>query len=602
MTNVKKKNMVAFIATAVVYLVFLLTNFSTVGCIISAFSLLYLFLSTCVSKRAAKADYGIIDNIGDYFGVSIFNLLLVSVFSMIEEGTGGALVNLIEIVKGPKFSADVLLAYVGALIVVAVAVLILTKIHKSSVKRYVNESLRTGGKLSTYIVKYILLGVASYFLLNAFVLWDVFICISVLLVYLSINIFIEKVYENNSNNKKSDTVFNWCITNILVFVLIQYMWPGYSIQFVDKLVNTAFINWSWYAPILLGLLVIGVGVYAYQLDTSDKKLAFDSKMCLALVVDLIAIPISIALYDKYIGVVYIALAIINIVFFRHNPQSTKHKENTKQLTKQMSIFVISVVVLFFSWLSFLNGSFISTALLAICITCSIMLYKHYKWVDGIWFWIFIIISSALISAASVYVSYNSTSSFIFIAVASLISIFAIIILNVKNKKQFTSNKISKTIVVVCAFLLIVFPVRNFGVDYNVEVQNKVSQADVELGAQGLDTNNIYITMTPRGKNNSIEACQYYWDDAENHDYAYFDENGTFWLAPRNGVLHVYTEDSNGVASTLTRRFCFKHLITPLRSGEIRSIEKLLYDGTESDYNITQEEYGIVESAADVLYE
>ena len=64
MTNVKKKNMVAFIATAVLYLVFLLTNFSTLGCIISAFSLLYLFLSTCVSKRAAKADYGIIDNIG----------------------------------------------------------------------------------------------------------------------------------------------------------------------------------------------------------------------------------------------------------------------------------------------------------------------------------------------------------------------------------------------------------------------------------------------------------------------------------------------------------------------------------------------------------
>lgn len=573
MTNVKKKNMVAFIATAVLYLVFLLTNFSTVGCIISAFSLLYLFLSTCVSKRAAKADYGIIDNIGDYFGVSLFNLLLVSVFSMIEEGTGGALANLVEIVKGPKFSTDVLLAYVGTLIVVAIAVLILRKIHKSSVRRYVNESLRTGGKLSTYIVKYILFGIGSYFLLNAFVVWDVYVCISVLLVYLSINIFVEKVYENNSNNKKSDTVFNWCITNILVFVLIQYMWPGYSIQFVDKLINTAFITWPWYAPILLGLLIVGVGAYAYQLDTSDKKLAFDLKMCLALVVDLIAIPLSIALYDKYIGVVYIALAIINIVFFRHNPQSTKHKENTKQLTKQMSMFVISVVILFFSWFSFLNGSFISTALLAICITCGIMLYKHYKWVDGIWFWIFIIIASALISAASVYVSYNSTSSFIFIAVASLISIFAIIILNVKNKKQFTSNKISKTIVVIGAFLLIIFPVRNFGVDYNVEVHNKVSQADVELGAQGLDTNNIYVTMTPRGKNNSIETCQYYWDDAENHDYAYFDENGTFWLAPRNGVLHVYAEDSNGVASTLTRKFYFKHLSEYITSGVPRGIEQ-----------------------------
>ena len=270
MTNVKKKNMVAFIATAVLYLVFLLTNFSTVGCIISAFSLLYLFLSTCVSKRAAKADYGIIDNIGDYFGVSIFNLLLVSVFSIIEEGTGGALANLIEIVKDPKFASSVLLAYVGALIVIAIAVLILRKIHKSSVRRYVNESLRTGGKLSTYIVKYILFGVESYFLLNAFVVWDVYVCISVLLVYLSINIFVEKVYENNSNNKKSDTVFNWCITNILVFVLIQYMWPGYSIQFVDKLINTAFITWPWYAPILLGLLIVGVGAYAYQLDTSDK--------------------------------------------------------------------------------------------------------------------------------------------------------------------------------------------------------------------------------------------------------------------------------------------------------------------------------------------
>lgn len=229
---------------------------------------------------------------------------------------------------------------------------------------------------------------------------------------------------------------------------------------------------------------------------------------------------------------------------------------------------------------------------------SMSLYKHTEWVDGICFWIFIIMATALISAASVYVSYNAVSSFILISVSSIISILAIIILNVKNKNRFTGNKISKTIVVIGAFLWIIFPVRNFGVDYAVEVQNKVAQADVELGAQGVDTNDIYITVTPRGKDNFIKTCLYYWDDAENRDYARFDDNGTFRLSPRNGVLHVYAEDSYGVASTLTRRFCFRHLITPLSSGKMKSVESSSPDG----YNTVQEAPDITESASDAFYE
>ena len=574
MTNKIKKNIAAIVALSVMYLIFLLNNFSAAGCVIAVFSVLYLLLSACFSKRAAKAEYGIVDNLGDYFGVSIFYFLTVSVFSIVEKTTGSALADLIKVVKGPKFSSVMTLAFVGIIVAIIIVIMVLKKIHRSSVRRYESGILQPRGKLSAYISKYVVLGIASYFLFNAFIAWDVFVCIGILLTYLLLNVLVEKVYENNSNFKKMDTVFYWCIANTVVFALLQYMWPKYSITFVDGLINTAFISWHWYSPFVITLLLFGVGVYAYQLDSNERAISIDAKLCLAVVVNLISIPISVALYDKYIAIVYIALAIINVMFFRNTPSSTRYKENSKLFIKQLVVFLISVVVTFYLWFSFISGTFAVTILIAISIPIGVVLYKNSKSLDGIWFWSFVIIASAIISATTVYTSYNATKSYGYIIISAAISVFAIIILNVKNKKHFTGNRILKTVVVLCAFLLIIVPVRNFGIDYDVSVANTVSRADNRLGVQGLDTNMIYITVTPRGKGNSIETCEYYWGDAQKHETARIDRNGVIELNPRNDTLYIYSVDSNGVASTLTRRFYFRHLDQYITSGQVKNIEGL----------------------------
>lgn len=545
MTSAKQKNLAAVVAVSLLYLIYLLNRFSAIGTVITAGTITYLVVRNCVTIKGNK--YGIIDYLGQYFGASVCNCLLVALFS-----TGITF-------KGLKLYGIESGAFWAVLIITIIAVFVLEKLHTESKKN----------KIVAYIAKYTCLGVGAFFLYRVFVNWLEPTYIYVLIIYIAITIFIEQIYNKNCNKENSNSAFYWCMANVVLFAVIEYLYPAQSIEIMDKFTNIAVAQWKWYTIALIAIAALAVGIYSWIVDSGDKVYPNDKKLCLVVGIDMLIVPYMLSTYTKYSFVLLIAFAILNIVIFFGKCKNGKYfKISDYSFAKLDSIFVIGSIILAVLHRGFLNGWMYSAIIFFSGLVCSFLLYRYKTGANGWLFWEFIVIALAGYTCEVVYRSYNSVISYRYIIFVVLLTALALAIMNVKNKKRYTGNIGIKLVVIGFAALMIYFPVKNFGVEYKIVVDDKIAQSDKALAETVGESNNITVRLKARGKENTVSRCYYYWNnDTTNTVEVTLDDKMEFVIPPQNGSIHIYSEDEYGVSSVATKWFDFKNMREWKYSGE-----------------------------------
>lgn len=545
MTNAKQKNLAAVVAVSLLYIVYLLNHFSAIGAIVTVASITYLVVRNCVTLTGKK--YGIIDLVGQYFGASLCNCMLVTLFS-----TG---VNF----KGLQFYGLESGIFWAALIITVISVFVLKKLHTES----------KNNKRLAYIAKYTYLGVGAYFLSKAFVYWVEPTYIYVIIGLIAITVFLEQIHDKYCNNENSNAVFYWSIANVILFAVVEYLYPMQSIEIINKFTNIALIQWKWYTIALITLSMIAVGVFSWILDSEEKVYPNDMKLCLVVGVNMLMIPFALSTYTKYSVVLFIALAVLDIVTFFAKCRGSKYfKYDVFSFGKLDIIFVIGSIVLAILHRGFINGWMYSAAILFAAVLCSILLYRYKAGASGWLFWEFIVIAIGGYASELVYRSYNSPAAYRYIVAVVAVATLVLWIMNVKNSKKYTANIGAKTAVVIFVAIMILFPIKNLGVKYDFKIDNKISQSDPALATATGESNSITIKLKARGKDNSISKCYYYWDaDASSAVEVSLNENSEVVIQPQNGTLHMYAEDKYGVSSIIAKNFDFKNLREWKYSGE-----------------------------------
>ena len=545
MVNAKQKNLAAVVAFSCFYIIYLLTHFSAIGAIFTVCTITYLAVRTCFAMKGTK--YGIIDYIGQYFGATVCNSMVVLLFST------GATFNDIKL-----YGINSGLLW-GIIIITIVAVFVLKKLHDEAKKK----------NIIAYISKYACIGVGAFFLYRALIHWTLPTYIYVILIYVAITVFIEQIYDKYCNKQNSNATFYWCIANVILFGFIEYLYPYQSIEIMNRFSNIAIIHWKWYTVVLTFLLTIAVAVFSYKLDADAKVYPNDMKLFLVTGIDALLIPYALSTYTRFSIAFFIALAVLNIVvFFTNHSGSRYFKIANYSFVKIDAIFIIGSIILSILHCGFLNGWMYSAAILFAGTLCAYLLYKYKSGINGWLLWEFIVVAFGAFMCESVYRSYNSTISYRYIAYVVIIAALVLAIMNVKNPKKFTSNKELKIAVVIFAAIMIFFPARNLGVNYKFIVDNKISQSDDSLSNTVGESKNITVRLKARGKDNTVEKCYYYWDnDLSNVTDVTLNENSEFTIQPSNGLLHIYAEDKFGVSSVAAKWFDFKVLREWRSSGD-----------------------------------
>lgn len=545
MTNEKQKNLVAVVAVSLLYIIYLLNHFSAIGAIVTAASITYLVVRNYVTLNGKK--YGIIDFVGQYFGASLCNCMLVTLFAT---GVG---------FKGLQFYGLESGTFWVALIITVISVFVLKKLHIES----------KNNKKLAYIAKYAYLGVGAFFLSKLFVYWVEPTYIYVIISLIAITVFLEQIHDKYCNNENSNAVFYWSIANVILFAVVEYLYPVQSIEIMNKFTNIALIQWKWYTIALIILAMIAVGVFSWKLDSEEKVYPNDMKLCLVVGVNMLMIPFALSTYTKYSIVLFIALAVIDfIAFFARCKGSRYFKIDVYSFGKLDTIFVVGSIVLAILHRGFINGWMYSATILFAAILCSILLYRYKSGASGWLFWEFIVIAIGGYASELVYRSYNSPIAFRYIVAVVAIATLVLLIMNVKNPKKFTANIGAKMAVVFFVAIMILFPVKNLGVKYDFKIDNKIFQSDPALATATGESNSIVVKLKARGEENSISKCYYYWDaNASNAIEVSLNENSEVVIQPQNGTLHMYAEDKYGVSSTIAKNFDFKNLREWKYSGE-----------------------------------
>lgn len=539
----KVKNFMAVVVMSVLYLVFLLTRFSALGCIVSAASIGCLFIWNYTTVDSGS--YGVIERTGQYFGITVCDCMLVTLFS-----TGVSLKDISRVnVSNPLLWT--------ALVVTVVVVIIVSKLHKAS-----NIFARVG--------KYLLLCALAVFLCNIFIEWTLPVYVYCILAYAALTAIAECIGQKYSNDKKRDPAFYWFIVNVVVFACIEVFYPNQSIDIIDRFANIALISWRWYVFVLIELACVILGAVFWAIDSEGKKYPYDTKLCLAVGVDLLMVPYLLNTYTSFCFIPFCLLAVLNLVIFFGSFKNDYFNLAGVQFTKSDFIFTTGVIIIALVYRGFIYGNMWSYIILFAAVMGGAGLYKFKSGRNGWLFWEYIVLAMGVFVAEYVYRSYNDIKSFKYILFVCILATFVLIILNIKNSKRFTADAGAKLTAVVCAALMIFFPVRHFGAKYRIMAENKVEQADPELSRSLKEATAIVIDLTPRGKENSIEKCYYYWsNEASDVKEVPKEEAAHFSIEPANGVLHLYTQDKYGVVSTQTRWFDFRNMWERKSAGHVR---------------------------------
>ena len=536
MVGTKQKNLAALIGMALLHIYFLMTHFSTAGCVVTLLSIIYLFVSSYV---LVKDSPNIISYTGEFLGATICDFALVTMFSMGATFVGFPYEILTE--------TPVVLTMIGMFILFFV----LKKIHSNSLN---------GKKIVVFVSKYLIVGIVAY-LINKFVVgWATQQLIYILITYLLINVFFEQiVITYSTNNKKATAVFYWCYINVAIYACATILFPNIMISILSKISTLSMLSFRWYGVLIAILMFLTVGVYSWIVDSDGKVYPNDSKLCLALAVACGMIPFILSTYTRYCIIAFIILAILYFVMFFGVTKGTKYLKIAGQSFLKLDvIFIVGVLVLTVCQYAFIHGELFSVLIACIGILLGVLLYKFKSGKNGFLFWEYIVVAFAAYMCERVNRLFNYRNSYFLLIFIVVISSLALVIANVKNKNKFTSDIAMKMTNVICSCLLMFATVTNYGVKCDIQIENKIAQSDPALAESIGESNAIQVTLKARGKDNKVIKCYYYWNnELDAKQEVALDENNQFVVAPNNGELQIYAEDQYGVSSYKKQWFYIK---------------------------------------------
>lgn len=526
MVSTKRKNLAAVVGMALLHIYFLMTHFSTMGCVVTLLSIIYQIVSSYI---LAKDSQNIIAYIGELFGVTICDFILVSLFNM---GASFAMISLDVFSKTP-----------GVLSVLGIGFLffVLKKIHTDSL---------SGKRLIAFISKYLIIGVMAYIINRLIIGWDNQRLIYLLVVYLLINAFFEQVITTYSSIKKAAAMFYWCYVNIVICICGALLFPDIMQAILSKVSTLSMLKFRWYGVIITILIFLSVGTYTWIVDSNEKVYPNDSKLCLAFAIACGMIPFILSVYTRYCVLAFIILGILYFVLFFGVTNNSRYiKVAGKSFLKLDVVFIVGVLVLAVCQYAFIHGELFAALLMCFAMLLGILLYRFQSGKNGLLFWEYIVIAFFAYMCERVNHMFNYRNSYILLVFILAISTIALLIADVKNKNKFSGNVAMKLTVVICSCVVMFSAVTNYGIKYDLKIDDKIAQSDPMLADSVGESKAIHITLKARGKDNKVVKCYYYWNnDVDARQEVSLDDNNQFIIEPNNGELHIYAEDQFGVSS------------------------------------------------------
>lgn len=519
---------------ALLWLYFLMTHFSIPGCVVTLASIIYILLSSYV---LAKTSPSIISCAGRLLGATVFDFTLVTLFF------SGALID-IDIAVNKMFVAYGLAAGL------AVLFCILRAIHKkSSFQR----------KPAAFIAKYLLLGVAAVGLYRIIVadFLDIRI-ISLVAVYIIVSAFIEQLMMAYAAANTSGTAFYQCFINIAVWSLAGVLCPYEITEVASKVTSLYDISFSPGGVAVAVLIFSAVGVYSWIADSKTKSFPNDCKLCLALAVGCVLIPVILATYTPYCVISFIAFGILCFVLFFGATGANKYVKIAHQNFLKLDVaFAAGSLALGVCQAAFIHGELFSALILCFGAVLGVLLHNFKSGKNGFLFWAYITAAYGVYLGEAVHRSYNCRTSYILLVFAVAVSVLALAIVNVKNKNKFTADVALKSAIVICSCLVMTAGVTNYGVRFGVTVDDAMPVS--RLADDAAEENGVIrISLKPRGKGNKVTKCRYYWNDGANEPIEVKpDKNNQFSIPKNNGELRIFAEDGYGVSSQRSQWFYFK---------------------------------------------
>lgn len=525
MSMSKEKNIIATVLFSLLQLIFLIVNFSAAGCVSTAIVLIYWIIRNIVNnsdKEKMLSPY-----IGNYVGFSLLNVALIIFF------------NWVKAVTFDKFFAENIKntgITLGICAIIGAVLLILARI------------IRRPKSLFMVVLKYLALFINIFVMLKEYAPITNYPLAGLMFIF---PFFIFDLYETVIHSKCDASIFISAILSASVLAVTTVNSPEYVAASFNNIMNLSTLpTVKWYIVVIVALLFLAASIACWFID---ENLAIDdSAILFVLGFDFICYAIALKYYTKYLPVFAVALLLINLIILFSDDINKKRTDEHIVITKlivPLSLMISLVAV----YIGFIKGVADVSLIAIVGIACSVALINK-KW----WANLFVIIL-AVFSCDLAYHYHNSKSIFTFIIVIAVIVSVVFVALTLTSEGiENRVNGCLKAAILVVVFCAMLSPFFHTGVKVSTDINNKIAKIDQTVSESIGENNALTVKVKPRGKNNDITQCTYYWESEKDKVVlATLDKDGKFITEAKQDKLVVVCTDSNGVISKYERIFTIK---------------------------------------------
>ncbi len=521
----KEKNIVATVLFALLQLIFLITNFSAAGCVSTAVILIYWIIRNIVKNSDKEKMLSLY--IGNYVGFSFLNVVLIIFF------------NWVKAITFEKFFAENIQNTSITLVVCAIVGVVLIILARL---------LKSPKSVLIVILKYAALFVVMFAMLKKYAPITYYPLAGLMFIF---PFFLFDLYETVIHNHCDMSIFVSGILSVSAFAVTAVNSPEHAAASFSNIMNLSTLpTIKWYIVVIVAILFLAASFACCFID--DDITMDDAAILSVLGFDFICYAIALRFYTKYLPIFAVALLLINLITLFADDINKKRTEDHIMITKlviPLSLMLSLVVI----YIGFIKG-IADVSLIAVAgIACSVAL-KNKKW----WPNLFVVIL-AVFSCDLAYHYHNSKNIFAFIIVIAIIMSVVFVALTLTSEGiENRTNGILKTAILVVTFCAMLSPFIHTGVSISTDINNKTAKVDQTVSASIGENNAITVKVKPRGKDNSVTQCTYYWDSEKDKVApATLDKDGKFTIEAKQDKLVVVCTDSNGVISKYEHIFTIK---------------------------------------------
>lgn len=533
----KQKNIVGVFVFLILQIMFLLSNFTVAGTFSTLLLLLYLIVRNILVNNTEEKLLSV--RLGNYISVSFLNILLITMFRLIDTESLDTLMN------GDYVGFAVGVLVCAFLLIVAYFVVSVFASAKGNIS------------IAFSVLKYLtIFGVYSVFLCRIYssqrLQSSSVIGLAIInLIFCIVDVYIKKVSEKTDRSILTLVILS--STVIVLMALFNIDYTGDVLIYGFTHLNTL-TSWKWYTVAIISIVFIVASclcfkIYHNRYIGEDFYVISDDVSNLFLIgFDIVCFAIGIKFYTKYVAIFAIMLFMVNFTTLIVPLKVSKDNSLSKRIFNNKFIMELvmmgSLISLYFG---FINGIIDIVLIILLSIITVVALIDASYWKYSLY-----VVLVAVLGCDIAYHWHNSPANFLFIGIAFVLFSAIMVVIGIYNKnciKEPFDIHFSKLCVLVLATITMLTPMSHTG----AHIYDKVEVPSLVLSQEeGEDNDSAIITIKirPHGKDNKVEACSYYWTSNEDEIFIQVLEENSFSIKKKGAdTLVVVCYDSNGVKTT-----------------------------------------------------